>query len=134
MTAFDAFENCFPAGTVSGAPKVRAMQLLSDLEPEQRGIYSGCVGYFALNGSMDGAIAIRSALIKDEVAHVNAGAGIVFDSDPEMEYEETLNKAKSLIQAVKLANRSCLNKDSLALEKPDKGRKENGSEGEGGSR
>lgn len=103
-TSFDAFQSCFPAGTVSGAPKVRAMQLLQGLEPEQRGIYSGAVGYFDLFGNMDGAIAIRSALIKDGVAHINAGAGIVFDSDPEMEYAETRNKAKSLIQAVKLAN------------------------------
>lgn len=103
-TAFDAFQSCFPAGTVSGAPKVRAMQLLHGLEPEQRGIYSGSVGYFDLFGNMDGAIAIRSALIKDGVVHINAGAGIVFDSDPEMEYQETRSKAKSLIQAVKLAN------------------------------
>jgi anthranilate synthase component 1 len=103
-TAFDAFQSCFPAGTVSGAPKVRAMQLLHGLEPEQRGVYSGSVGYFDLLGNMDGAIAIRSALIKDGVVHINAGAGIVFDSDPEMEYQETKNKAKSLIQAVKLAD------------------------------
>lgn len=104
-SSFDAFQSCFPAGTVSGAPKVRAMQLLCELEPEQRGIYSGSVGYFDLHGNMDGAIAIRSALIKDGVAHINAGAGIVFDSDPDMEYFETRNKAKSLIQAVKLAER-----------------------------
>jgi anthranilate synthase component 1 len=102
-SGFDAFQSCFPAGTVSGAPKVRAMQLLNHLEPEQRGIYSGCVGYFDLAGNLDGAIAIRSALIKDGFVHINAGAGIVFDSDPEGEYLETRNKAKSLIQAVKLA-------------------------------
>lgn len=101
---FHVFESCFPAGTVSGAPKVRAMQLLSNLEPEQRGIYSGAVGYFDFEGNMDGAIAIRSVLIKDGVAHVNAGAGIVYDSEPEMEYEETRNKAKSVLQAVKIAN------------------------------
>lgn len=101
----DAFQSCFPAGTVSGAPKVRAMQLLSELEPEQRGVYSGAVGYFDHGGSMDGAIAIRSVLIKNNAAHVNAGAGIVFDSDPQMEYEETRNKAKSVLQAVKIANR-----------------------------
>lgn len=105
-TAFSAFKSCFPAGTVSGAPKVRAMQLLSELEPEQRGIYSGAVGYFDLLGNMDGAIAIRSTLIKNGVAHVNAGAGIVFDSDPLMEYLETRNKAKSVIQAVKLAEKA----------------------------
>ena len=102
-TCFDAFRSCFPAGTVSGAPKIRAMQLLSKLEPEQRGVYSGAVGYFDLLGNMDGAIAIRSALVKDGQVHVNAGAGIVYDSDPLMEYRETRNKAKSLLQAVKYA-------------------------------
>jgi anthranilate synthase component 1 len=102
-TCFDAFASCFPAGTVSGAPKVRAMQLLSTLEPEQRGIYSGAVGYFDLVGNMDGAIAIRSALVKEGKVHVTAGAGIVYDSDPQMEYEETCNKAKSLLQAIKMA-------------------------------
>jgi anthranilate synthase component 1 len=103
-TAFDAFKSCFPRGTVSGAPKVRAMQLLSKLEPEQRGIYSGVVGYFDFKGNTDGAIAIRSALIKDGVAHINAGAGIVLDSDPLAEYEETRNKAKSVVKAVVAAN------------------------------
>jgi anthranilate synthase component 1 len=105
-TSFDAFRSCFPAGTVSGAPKVRAMQLLSSLEPERRGVYSGSVGYFDLNGNTDGAIAIRSVLIKDGIAHVNAGAGLVYDSKPEMEYQETRNKAKSVLQAIKLAERS----------------------------
>jgi anthranilate synthase component 1 len=107
-SCFDAFHSCFPAGTVSGAPKVRAMQLLSSLEPERRGVYAGSVGYFDLNGNMDGAIAIRSVLIKDKVAHVNAGAGLVFDSQPEMEYQETRNKAKSVLQAIKLAERTAL--------------------------
>lgn len=102
-SCFDAFQSCFPAGTVSGAPKVRAMQLLAHLEPERRGVYSGAVGYFDMFGNMDGAIAIRSTLLKGGMAHVNAGAGIVFDSDPTMEYDETRNKAKSLIQAIKLA-------------------------------
>lgn len=103
-TCFDAFRSCFPRGTVSGAPKVRAMQLLSEMEPEQRGAYSGVVGYFDFDGNMDGAITIRTAMVRDGVAHVNAGAGIVLDSDPEAEYEETRNKAKSVIKAVKLAN------------------------------
>jgi anthranilate synthase component 1 len=102
-TCFDAFQSCFPAGTVSGAPKIRAMQLLSQLETERRGIYSGAVGYFDLYGNMDSAIAIRSALMKDGTAHVNAGGGIVFDSEPEAEYQESRNKAKSVLQAVKLA-------------------------------
>lgn len=102
-TCFDAFRGCFPRGTVSGAPKVRAMQLLAQMEPEQRGIYSGVVGYFDFDGNMDGAIAIRSTLVKDGIAHVNAGAGIVLDSEPEAEFEETRNKAKSVIKAIKLA-------------------------------
>ena len=104
-TPFAAFKSCFPAGTVSGAPKVRAMQLLAKLEPERRGIYSGAVGYFDLRGSMDGAIAIRSALIKDGVAYANAGAGIVYDSQPESEYEETRNKAKGVLSAIILAEK-----------------------------
>jgi len=99
-SAFAAFQSCFPAGTVSGAPKVRAMQLLATLEPERRGIYSGAVGYFDLRGNMDGAIAIRSALIKNGTAYANAGAGIVFDSQAESEYEETRNKAKGVLSAI----------------------------------
>jgi anthranilate synthase component I len=106
QTIFSSFQSCFPAGTVSGAPKVRAMQLLSRLEPERRGIYSGAVGYFDLRGNMDGAIAIRSALIKDGIAHMNAGAGIVYDSKSDLEYAETKNKAKSVLQAIKLAQRA----------------------------
>lgn len=105
-TAFNVFQGCFPRGTVTGAPKIRAMRLLSELEPEQRGIYSGVVGYFDFSGNMDAAIAIRSVLIKDGLAHVNAGAGVVYDSDPEAEYEETRNKAKSILQAVQLAEKA----------------------------
>lgn len=104
VSAFDLIASCFPAGTVSGAPKIRAMQLLAGIEPEQRGIYSGMVGYVDLTGDTDGAIAIRSALIKDGVAHVNAGAGIVYDSVPENEYDETRNKAAAILQAITLAN------------------------------
>ncbi len=106
LSSYDAFQACFPAGTVSGAPKVRAMQLLSELEPESRGIYSGAVGYFDLNGNVDGAIAIRSALMKDKKAHVNAGSGLVYDSKPDTEYQECRNKAKSVLQAIKLAERA----------------------------
>jgi anthranilate synthase component I len=105
-TSFDAFQSCFPAGTLSGAPKVRAMQLIAELEPEDRGVYGGSVGYFDLDGNLDGAIAIRSALVKDGQVHVNAGAGLVYDSKPEAEYQETRNKAKSVLQAVKLAERA----------------------------
>jgi anthranilate synthase component I len=102
-SAFDVFQGCFPRGTVTGAPKIRAMQLLSALEPEQRGIYSGVVGYFDFLGNMDAAIAIRSVLVKDGMAHVNAGAGVVYDSSPDGEYEETRNKARSILKALQLA-------------------------------
>lgn len=104
-TAFNVFQSCFPRGTVSGAPKIRALQLLAELEPEQRGIYSGAVGYFDYYGNMDSAIAIRSVLMKDGWAHVNAGAGVVHDSNPQGEYKETRNKAKSILKAIKLAER-----------------------------
>lgn len=103
-TCFDVFRSCFPRGTVSGAPKVRAMQLLSKLETERRGVYSGVVGYFDFRGNIDGAIAIRSALVKDGTAHVTAGAGVVYDSSPEEEYLETRNKARSVLQAILLSN------------------------------
>jgi anthranilate synthase component 1 len=103
---FQAFQSCFPRGTVTGAPKIRAMHLLSEIEPEQRGVYSGVVGYFDFFGNMDAAIAIRSALVKDHTAHVNAGAGVVYDSVPEAEYEETRNKAKSILKAILLAERA----------------------------
>ncbi|PVH27614.1 anthranilate synthase component I [Pararhodobacter oceanensis] len=85
-----------PAGTVSGAPKVRAMQIIDELEPEKRGVYGGGVGYFAANGEMDFCIALRTAVVKDGVLYTQAGGGVVYDSDPEAEYEETVNKAKAL--------------------------------------
>lgn len=102
-TCFDVVASCFPCGTVSGAPKIRAMQLLCKLEPERRGIYSGAVGYFDFRGNTDGAIAIRSALLQNGQAFVNAGAGVVFDSDELGEYEETRNKARSVLKAIKIA-------------------------------
>lgn len=105
LSGYDALRSCFPRGTVSGAPKIRAMQLLAQLEPEQRGIYSGMVGYIDNYGNADGAIAIRSTLIKDGMAHIQAGAGIVHHSEPEAEYEETRNKAKSMIKAILMAER-----------------------------
>jgi len=98
--SFSALKACFPRGTVSGAPKVRAMELLAELEEEQRGIYSGAVGFFDVRGNMDTAIAIRSALIKNGEASVNAGAGIVYDSVPEHEYTETVNKARAIVQVI----------------------------------
>jgi anthranilate synthase component I len=88
-----------PAGTVSGAPKVRAMQIIDELEPEKRGVYGGGVGYFAANGEMDFCIALRTAVVKDEVLYIQAGGGVVYDSDPEAEYQETVNKSGALRRA-----------------------------------
>ncbi len=88
-----------PAGTVSGAPKVRAMQIIDELEPEKRGVYGGGIGYFAANGEMDFCIALRTAVLKDEVLYIQAGGGVVYDSDPEAEYQETLNKSRALRRA-----------------------------------
>ena len=93
----------FPAGTVSGAPKVRAMEIIDELEPSKRGIYAGSVGYLGFNGDMDLAIAIRTAVIKDGKIHVQAGAGIVADSDPDSEWQETLNKARAQLRAAEMA-------------------------------
>jgi len=100
LGAMDVFRACFPAGTVSGAPKVRAMEIIDELEPVRRGPYAGAVGHFNYGGlTMDTAITIRTVLAKEGVAHVQAGAGIVADSDPSSEYEETLNKARALLKA-----------------------------------
>jgi anthranilate synthase component 1 len=95
----------FPAGTVSGAPKVRAMEIIDELEPVKRGIYAGAVGYLSWSGNMDTAIAIRTAVLKDGWLHVQAGAGIVADSVPEKEWEETMNKGRALFRAAVLAER-----------------------------
>ncbi len=99
----DVLRATFPAGTVSGAPKIRAMEIIDELEPVKRGIYSGAIGYLAWNGNLDTAIAIRTALIQDERLHIQAGAGIVADSVPELEWKETLNKGRALFRAVALA-------------------------------
>jgi len=98
-SSLDALIGGFPAGTVSGAPKVRAMEVVAELEPDRRGIYGGCIGYFGANGTMDTCIAIRTAVIKDGVMHVQAGAGIVYDSDPESECRECAAKARGLLKA-----------------------------------
>jgi anthranilate synthase component 1 len=103
--ALDALIGGFPAGTVSGAPKVRAMEIIDELETEKRGLYSGCVGYFSAAGEMDTCIVLRTALIKDGVMYVQAGAGIVADSDPEFEQQECVNKAKALFRAAEEARR-----------------------------
>ena len=102
-TPYDLMRATFPAGTLSGAPKVRAMQIISELEQTQRGPYGGCVGYFSFNGNLDCCITIRTALIKDGKAYVQAGGGWVNDSTPEAEYQETVNKAKAMLKAVALA-------------------------------
>ena len=94
-----------PAGTVSGAPKVRAMEIIDELEPEKRGVYGGGVGYFAANGEMDFCIALRTAVVKDETLYIQAGGGVVFDSDPEAEYQETVNKSNALRRAAEDAGR-----------------------------
>jgi len=103
LTSYEALRACFPAGTVSGAPKVRAMEIIAELERDQRGPYAGCVGYFDFSGNLDTAITIRTILMKDGVAHVQSGGGIVYDSDPATEYRETENKALALIRAIEQA-------------------------------
>jgi anthranilate synthase component 1 len=103
--ALDALIGGFPAGTVSGAPKVRAMQIIDELEKEKRGLYAGCIGYFSAAGEMDTCIALRTALIKDGTMYVQAGAGIVADSDPASEQQECVNKAKALFRAAEEARR-----------------------------
>jgi len=103
LNALDVLRATFPAGTVSGAPKVRAMEIIDELEPVKRGIYAGAVGYLGFNGDMDLAIAIRTAILKDGHLHVQAGAGIVADSDPAAEWQETQNKARAVLRAAELA-------------------------------
>jgi len=103
--AVDALLAGFPAGTVSGAPKVRAMEIIDELEPERRSVYGGCIGYFGANGEMDTCIALRTAVIKDGTMYVQAGGGVVADSDPEFEYQESCNKAKALMRAAEEAIR-----------------------------
>ena len=103
LSAMDVLRATFPAGTVSGAPKIRAMEIIDELEPSKRGVYAGAVGYLGFNGDMDVAIAIRTAVVKDQTLHVQAGAGIVADSVPESEWTETCNKARAVIRAAELA-------------------------------
>ena len=105
MSAIDVLRATFPAGTVSGAPKIRAMEIINELEPVKRGIYAGAVGYLSWSGNMDTAIAIRTAVIKDKILHIQAGAGIVADSVPACEWDETMNKGRAIFQAVTLAGK-----------------------------
>ncbi len=105
--AFDALQACLPAGTVSGAPKVRAMEIIDEIEPHRRGPYAGAVGYFDFSGNMDTCIALRTIVIHHGQAYVQAGAGVVADSHPDAEYRETLNKARGLLKAIELTERRC---------------------------
>jgi anthranilate synthase component 1 len=104
LDMFDVLRASFPAGTVSGAPKVRAMEIINELEPTRRGLYAGAVGYFGFSGNMDFCIAIRTLLVRDGRVYLQVGAGIVADSDPALEYEETVNKGKALVKALEMAN------------------------------
>ncbi len=104
-TAFDLMRATFPAGTVSGAPKIRAMQIIAEKEPVQRGFYAGALGYFGYDGNLDSCITLRTALLRDGRVHIQAGGGVVADSDPAAEYQETVNKAGALLKAVEIASR-----------------------------
>jgi anthranilate synthase component 1 len=116
MSALDALQACFPAGTVSGAPKIRAMEIIAELEPEKRGPYAGAAGYFSFSGNMDMAIAIRTMVVKNGIAYTQAGCGVVYDSVPEREYEETMNKARALLKAIDQAeNASQITEGSHAV-------------------
>jgi anthranilate synthase component 1 len=103
LDAFDVLKATFPAGTLSGAPKIRAMQIINELENVSRGPYGGTVGYFSFNGNLDSCITIRTIVMQGDHAYVQAGAGIVADSDPQSEYRETLNKAGAMIRAIEMA-------------------------------
>jgi anthranilate synthase component 1 len=103
--AFDVIKATFPAGTLSGAPKVRAMEIIEEMEPTRRGAYGGAVGYFSFSGNMDTCITIRTFVIKDDEVYIQAGAGIVADSDPKREYDETVNKVKALLRAVEMVKK-----------------------------
>jgi len=102
LKAMDVFRATFPAGTLSGAPKIRAMEIINEFEPVKRGIYGGAIGYFSWQGNMDMAITIRTAIIKDEVLYIQAGGGFVADSDPELEWKESLNKGRAIFKAVEM--------------------------------
>jgi anthranilate synthase component 1 len=109
MNAFDALRACFPAGTVSGAPKIRAMEIIADFESDKRGPYAGAVGYFSFSGSMDMSIAIRTMVVSRGIAYVQVGSGIVYDSVPDREYGESMNKARALLKALSQAENALLN-------------------------
>jgi len=100
---FDLLQACFPAGTVTGAPKIRSMEIIEELEPSNRGLYAGAVGYFSFQGNMDTCITIRTIIMKEKRAYLQAAAGIVADSEPEKEYLETTNKVKGMVRAIEVA-------------------------------
>ena len=103
VDAIDCLTNCFPGGSITGAPKIRSMEIIEELEPVKRSVYTGSIGYISFDGNMDTSIAIRSLIMKGKNAYFQVGGGIVYDSDPEKEYQETLDKAKALIEAIRLA-------------------------------
>ena len=118
LTAFDALRACLPAGTVSGAPKVRAMEIIDELEPHRRGPYAGAVGYVDFSGNMDTCIALRTIVVQGDVAYVQAGAGIVADSVPSLEYQETWNKASGMLRAIEVTEQRLAQGKAAAIEKP----------------
>jgi anthranilate synthase component 1 len=111
VSPYDALRAGFPAGTVSGAPKIRAMEIISELEGEQRGVYAGAVGYFSHSGNLDTAIALRTMVMKDGQAYIQAGGGIVADSNPTAEYQESLHKARALLRALEMAEELAATKE-----------------------
>jgi anthranilate synthase component 1 len=117
LNCFDALRACFPAGTVSGAPKVRAMEIIAELEPEKRGPYAGAAGYFSFSGNMDMAIAIRTIVMKGGVAFTQAGCGVVYDSVPAREFQETENKARALLKAIRQAERAGVEVTGASLDR-----------------
>ena len=136
MDSIDALFACYPAGTLSGAPKIRAMEIIDELEPHRRGIYGGAVGYLDFSGNLDTCIAIRTMVVKEGTAYIQAGGGIVADSDPDLEYQETVNKAMALLRALEMAERGSIapSADSIdgLLEGTEPTFLESGREGEVG--
>jgi anthranilate synthase component 1 len=116
LRPIDALRACFPAGTLTGAPKIRAMEIIAELEADQRGPYGGAIGFFNRDGDLETAITIRTLVLKDGVAHIQVGAGIVADSDPPTEYQETLNKAYATLAAVAEAERMEGRQSAVKLE------------------
>jgi para-aminobenzoate synthetase component 1 len=116
---FDLLKATFPGGSITGAPKVRAMEIIDELEPTRRSVYTGAIGYLSFNGNLDLNIVIRTFLIKDDKAYFQVGGGIVYDSIPEAEYLETVDKAEALVQALRLVPRVAVERNSMALESDD---------------